>query len=222
MAESLGAESERWSIVLVVVERDGSLVLLVEPTRVAVPCPQCGELSRRQHSRYARHPLDRPWRGKTVRMRVHSRRWFCDTPTCPRKIFAERFDGALARCARRTNGTTELLTTFALHAGGEGGARLARKVGVPISPDTLLRILHSLADGNGTRGPTWRCVESSAAMARCSSISRRTDRSICSTIAPPTCLPPGSVATPASRSSSATAPARTPKVVGKVRPTRFR
>src|SRR5438105_10184010 len=101
MAASLGAESERWCIVLVVVERDGSLVLVVEPTRVAVPCPQCGELSRRQHSHYDRHPLDLPWRGKTVRMRVHSRRWFCDTPTCPRKIFAERFDGALARYARR-------------------------------------------------------------------------------------------------------------------------
>ena len=54
-------------------------------------------------------------------MLVHSRRWFCDTPTCSRKIFAERFDGGLARYARRTNGTTELLTTFALQAGGEGG-----------------------------------------------------------------------------------------------------
>jgi hypothetical protein len=74
MAASPGAESERWCIVLVVVERDGSLVLVVEPTRLAVPCPQCGELSRRQHSHYDRHPLDLPWRGKTVRTRVHSRR----------------------------------------------------------------------------------------------------------------------------------------------------
>src|SRR5438477_9545339 len=120
MAPSAGAESERWCIVLIVVERDGSLVLVVEPSRSAVPCPQCGELSRRQHSRYERHPLDLPWRGKSVRMRIHSRRWFCDVPTCPRKIFAERFDGALARYARRTNGASELLTTFALHAGGEG------------------------------------------------------------------------------------------------------
>ena len=79
MTASLGAESERWCIVLVVVERDSSVVLVVEPTRVAVPCPRCGELSRRQHSRDERHPLDLPWRGQTVRMRVHSRRWFCDT-----------------------------------------------------------------------------------------------------------------------------------------------
>jgi transposase len=153
MATALGAESERWCIVLVVVERDGSLVLVVEPTRVAVPCPQCGELSHRQHSRYERRPLDLPWRGKTVRMRIHSRRWFCDAPTCSRRIFAERFDGALARYARRTNGTTELLTTFALQAGGEGGARLARKASVPVSPDTLLRILHSLTDDGHERGP---------------------------------------------------------------------
>jgi len=67
MAASLGAEAERWCIVLIVVEHDGSLVLVVEPTRVAVPCPQCGELSR-QHSRYERHPIDLPWRGKVVRI----------------------------------------------------------------------------------------------------------------------------------------------------------
>ena len=141
MAASLGPESERRCIVLVVVERDGSLVLVVEPTRLAVPCPQCGELSRRQHSSYDLRPLDLAWRGHTVRLRVHSRRWFCDVPSCPGKIFAERFDGMLARYARRTNGTTELLTAFALQAGGEGGARLARKAGVPISLDTLLRLL---------------------------------------------------------------------------------
>src|SRR5438128_537681 len=153
MAVPFGGESDEWCIVLIVVERDGSLVLVVEPTRQAVPCPNCGELSRRQNRSYDRRPLDLPWRGKTVRMRVHSRRWFCDVPTCPRKIFAERFDGELARYARRTQGTTELLTTFALQAGGEGGARLACKAGVPISPDTLLRILHSLVDADTQRGP---------------------------------------------------------------------
>src|SRR5215472_10222607 len=108
MAESFGGESDEWCVVLIVVERDGSLVLVVEPTREAVPCPMCGQLSRRQHSNYDRRPLDLPWRGHTVRLRVHSRRWFCDVPDCPREIFA-----------RRTNGTTELLTAFALQAGGE-------------------------------------------------------------------------------------------------------
>ena len=153
MAGSLGGESDHWQIVLVIVEDDGSLVLVAEPTRQAVPCPKCGELSGRQHSSYLRRPLDLPWRGHSVRLRVHSRRWFCDVPDCPREIFAERFDGVLAHYARRTRDTTELLTSFALQAGGEGGARLARKAGVPISPDTLLRLLHTLADDGVQRGP---------------------------------------------------------------------
>lgn len=146
MLMPLIGESEHWCIVLVVVECDGSLVLVAEPTRAAVPCPKCGQLSRRQHSGYLRRPLDLPWRGYTVRLRVHTRRWFCDVPDCPRKIFAERFDGVLARYARRTNDATELLTAFALQAGGEGGARLALKAGVPSSPDTLLRLLHAISD----------------------------------------------------------------------------
>src|SRR5438445_839007 len=35
----------------------------------------------------------------------------------------------------------------------EAGARLARKAGVPISPDTLLRLLHALTDADDTHGP---------------------------------------------------------------------
>jgi len=96
MAGSLGGGSDHWQIVLIIVEHNGNLVLVAEPTRQAVPCPKCGALSRRQHSGYFRRPLDLPWRGHTVRLRVHIRRWFCDAPDCPRQIFAERFDGVLA------------------------------------------------------------------------------------------------------------------------------
>jgi hypothetical protein len=41
-------------------------------------------------------PLDLSWRSQTVRVRIHSQRWFRDVPTCPCKIFAEGFDGVLA------------------------------------------------------------------------------------------------------------------------------
>jgi hypothetical protein len=37
VAEFLGAAEDRWQIVLVVVEQDGSLVLVAEPTRTTVP-----------------------------------------------------------------------------------------------------------------------------------------------------------------------------------------
>ena len=44
MAGSLGAEADHWQIVLIILEIDGSLALVAEPTRQAVPCPKCGEL----------------------------------------------------------------------------------------------------------------------------------------------------------------------------------
>src|ERR1051326_2587291 len=140
-----GIESEHgWTFTTIVAEADGTVVLRVTPTRAAVPCPTCGVLSRRQHSWYTRRAMDLPWRGATVRLRVQSRRWFCDEPNCPRRIFAERFEGLLACGARLTNEATSLLTELGLRAGGEGGARLARKAGVPTSPDTLLRLVKML------------------------------------------------------------------------------
>jgi hypothetical protein len=66
-------------------------------------------------------------------MRVHSRRWFCDTPNCSRKIFAERFEGTLVRYARRTNGTTELLQN-----GCSGGLRFERRLG-SVDPAEVLK-----------------------------------------------------------------------------------
>jgi hypothetical protein len=156
MAAAVGAESERWCIVLVVVEHDGSLVLIVEPTRLALPCPHCGELRRRQHSRYERHPLDLPWRGKTVRMRIRSRRWFLRRVDLPAEDLRRTFrrpPGSLCAADRRHHRSADDVRAAGRLQAGEGGARLARKAGVPVSPDTLLRVLHALADADDQRGP---------------------------------------------------------------------
>jgi transposase len=142
--EAMAAQEGWWHVALIEVDGRNTVVLHAEPTRSAIPCPTCGHLSARRHSWYRRRPLDLPWRGATVRLVVRSRRLFCDNPTCPRKIFAERFDGVLPRHARRTEGVTALLVEFGLRAGGEAGARLARKAGIPTSPDTLLRLVRDL------------------------------------------------------------------------------
>lgn len=52
-------------------------------------CPLCGSPSRRIHSRYVCEVLDLPCAGQSVRLRVVTRWFCCDTPHC-RRIFAER------------------------------------------------------------------------------------------------------------------------------------
>src|SRR5690606_25643476 len=107
--------------------------------RRLVPCPDCGELTGRIHSRYCRTLADLPWHGTAVRLRVKTRRFFCPVSHCGRRIFAERLSGTADRYARRTHRLDLLLYRAALLLGGEAGSRLSRDLSVGVSPDTLLR-----------------------------------------------------------------------------------
>ena len=73
-----------------------------------------------------------------VRLRVRVRKFFCDEPSCERKIFAERLDEVARLFARGTDRRREALEWIAFALGGEAGARLARELGLLVSPDTLL------------------------------------------------------------------------------------
>jgi transposase len=145
--------SDRWRMASLAVEPDGSVMMSVVPSAVSAICPVCETPSGRRHTWYRRTALDLPWRKYTVRLRVWARRFFCDEPTCPRKIFAERFTGLLRRYGRRTEEATGLLLAFAQRAGGEAGARLAQAAGLPTSPDTLRRLLRN-QEINVTEAPT--------------------------------------------------------------------
>jgi transposase len=67
------------------------------------------------------------------------RRFFCDSATCPRQIFAERVPFLATVHARRTAQMDQALAGIAFTCGGEGGARLAVRLGMCTSPDTMLR-----------------------------------------------------------------------------------
>jgi transposase len=97
--------------------------------------------STRIHDRHVRRPLDLPWRGYTVRLTVTVRRFRCSTPDCLRATFTESLGDQLPKHARRTSTATETLVDLARTNGGEAGARVAKRIGLPTSPDTLLRLL---------------------------------------------------------------------------------
>lgn len=120
---------------------DGGITIRLVTDATAAPCPLCGERAARVHSRAARTLADLPWAGVVVRLHVQVRKFFCETPTCPRRIFRERLMGIAAVAARRTERQRAELLDLAVALGGEAGARMAAKHGMPVSPDTLLRLL---------------------------------------------------------------------------------
>jgi hypothetical protein len=80
--------------------------------------------------------------GKPVRLVVLVRRFHCDAVLCGRRIFAERFDeNVLAPWARRTARLDDIVHHLGLVLGGRPAASFAQRLMLPVSNDTLLRVV---------------------------------------------------------------------------------
>src|SRR5262245_11340038 len=117
------------------------LTLEVTATRTRVRCPLCQTSTSRGHSWYTRTLTDLPWGPYTIRLHLRVRKFFCDQPACPRQLFTERLLTVAAPWARRTLRLAQRLRACGLALGGEMGARLGHRLGLPTSPDTLLRLV---------------------------------------------------------------------------------
>ena len=119
-----------------------SIILAVRSEGGVAECPLCGARSRRIHSRYDRQVADLPCAGKEIRLRVITRRFVCEVPHCRRRIFAERFgDDVLPTRSRRTARLECIVHHLGLALGGRPAASFAKRLMLPVSNDTLLRVV---------------------------------------------------------------------------------
>jgi transposase len=125
-----------------VCDSSDSIILAVRSQSGMAECPLCGARSRRIHSRYNRQVADLPCAGKQIRLRVITRRFVCEVPHCRRRIFAERFgDDVLPSRSRRTARLECIVHHLGLALGGRPAATFARRLLLPVSNDTLLRVV---------------------------------------------------------------------------------
>ena len=105
-------------------------------------CPKCGTSSGRVHSWYRRRVTDLPLAGRSVRLVIVARRFRCGAVLCGRRIFTERFEGGvLAPWARRTARLDYVVHHLGLALGGRPAASFAQRLMLPVSNDTLLRVV---------------------------------------------------------------------------------
>jgi transposase len=109
--------------------------------RPASPCPQCGNPSSHVHSYYTRTVMDVSCAGRSVRLRVHVRKFRCPVNACPQKVFAERLPEYVPPWARKTRRLVEALTTLGMAVGGRGTETVAPALGLTVSGPTILRLL---------------------------------------------------------------------------------
>jgi len=123
-------------------------------SRIAAPvCPGCGYPSSRRHSSYPRRLADLPWQGRRVQVEVQVRRLRCGRPGCEHRIFAERLPAAAGPYAQRTARLDSLQHHIGLALGGKAGARLAERIGTPVSGATLLRLVRRDAPATPSTAP---------------------------------------------------------------------
>jgi transposase len=133
-----------------VVERtavdDGHVRIWVRSANLAGLCPSCGAVSRRVHSRYLRRPSDLPLSGRCVSLILTVRRFRCDAVLCGQQVFAERFADDILGChARRTGRMEHIIHHLGLALGGRPAASFAQRLMLPVSNDTLLRVVRRRA-----------------------------------------------------------------------------
>lgn len=105
------------------------------------PCPACHGLSSRVHGHYQRRLSDLPWQERAVTILLKVRRLACANPLCPRQTFAEPLAGVAEPFARRSSRLAGLQRHLGLALGGEAGSRMATRLSIQASPDTMIRLV---------------------------------------------------------------------------------
>lgn len=120
-------------------DHDGCVSIIAGTVSPSAKCPTCGRTSSRVHSRYWRRLHDLPWHGSPVELSVQVRRFRCRERDCPRKTYTERLPLVAAPHGRQTARLSETIRLIGYVLGGEAGSRLAERLGMASSPDTVLR-----------------------------------------------------------------------------------
>jgi len=122
------------------------LVVEVIATSPRSRCPVCSEPSDSIHCHYRRVLCDVPCAGRLVQLRVTVRKFTCRNPLCQRKVFAERLPTFVKPWARMTIRYSQHITALGLATSGKAGARLAARLGMQTTRQTILRRIMDLPD----------------------------------------------------------------------------
>jgi transposase len=125
-------------------ETERELLVRVTSNRMSSLCPRCSIPSYAIHSYYRRKPLELPCAGKTVRLLLSVRKFFCRVASCPQKVFAERLPELLEPSSRLTTRLRSIVQAICAAFNAKGGARLGEQLGVRLSRKTFLHSLYLL------------------------------------------------------------------------------
>ena len=125
---------------------ENGIVVEVVVTTPTSRCPVCSEPSSSIHCHYRRVLRDVPCVGRRVQLFLTVRKFSCRNLLCQRKVFAERLPAFVEPWARVTIRYCQQITSIGLATCGKGGVRLAARLGIQTTRQTILRRVMDLPD----------------------------------------------------------------------------
>src|SRR5260370_547798 len=125
---------------------ENGLIIAIVATHPTSGCPLCSELSSSIHSHYRRVLRDAPCAGRRVQLVLTVRKFYCRNQLCERKVFTERLRAFVEPWARMPVRYCEQSTSIGLATCGKGGGRLATRLGIQTTRQTILRRIMDLPD----------------------------------------------------------------------------
>lgn len=104
-------------------------------------CPGCGSRSRRRHGWRRRRLQDFPAQGQAVTIDLRVCRWRCMSRGCRSSTFSDQAPTVADPRARRTSRIAQIVEYIGHAAGGRPAERLMHRLSIPVSDDTILRVL---------------------------------------------------------------------------------
>jgi transposase len=129
---------------------ENGLLIEIVATSATSCCPSCSQPSSSIHCHYRRTLRDAPCAGRRVQLCLTVRKFSCRNPYCERKVFAERFPDFVEPWARMTIRHCQQITSIGLATCGKGGTRLAARLGIHTTRQTILRRIMALPDNSAT------------------------------------------------------------------------
>jgi hypothetical protein len=125
---------------------ENGLLIEVIATSPTSCCPLCSEPSSSVHCHYRRVLRDVPRASRRVQLVLTVRKFSCRNAYCARKVFAERLPDFVEPWARTTIRFCQQITSVGLSTCGKGGAKLAARLGIQTSGQTILRRILALPE----------------------------------------------------------------------------
>lgn len=125
---------------------ENGVVVEAVATSATSCCPLCSEACSSVHCHSRRTLRDVPCAGRRVQLFLTLRKFSCRNPYCPRKVFAQPLPAEVSPWARMTIRYCQQISSIGLATCGKGGARLAARLGIQTTRQTILRQIMDLPD----------------------------------------------------------------------------